>query len=234
MVWIRLKENNHIESPIAKFLPTNFYEEAKKIFPDLASQSTLLLVAGSYKKAWEILGRLRIEIAHTLKMIVPNQLNFSWVTDFPLLERSEDGHSWHAMHHPFTSPQAGWESLEKDKIKARAYDIILNGVELGGGSIRIHDKTTQKKLFDMLGLTDEETQEKFGFLLQAQELGFPPHGGIALGLDRLVALLTGCASIREVIAFPKTQRGYDPMMHAPTAVASDQLVEYGLRISLNK
>ena len=134
------------------------------------------------------------------------------------------------MHHPFTSPQEGWEQLEPAEMKARAYDVILNGVELGGGSIRIHDATMQDKMFDLLGLSKEQAKSKFGFLLQAQELGFPPHGGIALGLDRLIMLMTNSQSIREVIAFPKTARGYDPIMEAPTPVDEKQLREYGLRL----
>ena len=135
-----------------------------------------------------------------------------------------------SAHHPFTSPQ-GWDELDPSKMKARAYDIVLNGIELGGGSIRIHDREKQQKIFKILGLSDEQTQAKFGFLLEALELGFPPHGGVALGLDRLLMLLTQSQSIRDVIAFPKTQRGYDPMMEAPTPVDEKMLREYGLRLS---
>lgn len=134
------------------------------------------------------------------------------------------------MHHPFTSPQADWEKLEPGQMKARAYDIILNGVELGGGSIRIHDPKIQAKVFELLGLTKEQTEKKFGFLLEAQTLGFPPHGGLGLGLDRLVMLLAGQKTIRQVIAFPKTQRMYDLMMQAPSEAEPDMLQEYGLRI----
>ena len=134
------------------------------------------------------------------------------------------------MHHPFTSPQEGWEKLEPGQMKARAYDVILNGVELGGGSIRIHNSEKQSKVFDLLGLTKEQAEKKFGFLLEAQTLGFPPHGGLGLGLDRLVMLLAGEKTIRQVIAFPKTQRMYDLMMQAPSEAEPNMLQEYGLRI----
>ncbi len=137
------------------------------------------------------------------------------------------------MHHPFTSPQDGWENQEPKDMKARAYDIVLNGVELGGGSIRIHDPNIQKKVFEKLGFDQLDMHDQFGFLLNAQELGFPPHGGIALGLDRFVMLLLNCKSIRDVIAFPKTQSGQEPMMQAPTKVGFEKLKEYGLRIIEN-
>src|SRR5205814_2488916 len=135
--------------------------------------------------------------------------------------------SWNAKHHPFTSPAQGWQDQERSDMKARAYDVVLNGIELGGGSIRIHDRNVQEKVFELLGLDKEEVNRKFGFLLEAQELGFPPHGGIALGVDRLIMLLTNSASIREVIAFPKTARGYDSMMECPTLVDDKHLKEYG-------
>jgi aspartyl-tRNA synthetase len=169
-------------------------------------------------------------LAETLQIIPKDELRFCWITDFPLFEYNEETGHWDATHHPFTSPCDGWESQHPSQMKARAYDIVLNGIELGGGSIRIHNRQIQQKVFELLGLSTQEVQNKFGFLLEAQELGFPPHGGIALGLDRFVMLLTQSQSIREVIAFPKTQRGYDLMMQAPTPVQSEQLVDYGLRL----
>lgn len=230
LLWMRVREENKIESPVSKFLGEDFFAELQKVFPNIARGSTVFLVAGPYHKAWETLGRLRLGLGQELNLISEKN-EFLWVTDFPLLEYDEEGKRWNAMHHPFTSPQAGWESLEPGQIKARAYDVVLNGIELGGGSIRIHNREMQQKVFDFLGLTNEQVQQKFGFLLTAQELGFPPHGGIALGIDRLIMLMTKSASIRDVIAFPKTQRGYDLMMNAPTPVDEAQLKEYGIRLS---
>ncbi len=230
LLWIRFKDENTIESPVSKFLPKDFFARVKKLFPELSQGDTLFLVAGNYKTAWEILGRLRLALANTLQLIPQDEHNFLWVTDFPLFEYDEKEKRLNAVHHPFTSPQDDWEKLEPIQIKSRAYDIIFNGVELGGGSIRIHNHDMQKKVFDLLGLDQKQAQNKFGFLLEAQELGFPPHGGIALGLDRLIMLLTQSKSIRDVIAFPKTQRGYDLMMGSPTPIEEKQLHEYGLKL----
>jgi aspartyl-tRNA synthetase len=229
LVWMRIKDEQTIESPITKFLPDGFIAQLKTIYHDVAVGSVIFMVAGEYKKAWEILGKMRLDIARALKLI-PNSMAFCWVTDFPLFEYDETTKRYNAMHHPFTSPQDGWQQQKPDQMKARAYDIIFNGIELGGGSIRIHDSRMQAQVFELLGLSAEQTQQKFGFLLEALEYGFPPHGGIALGLDRLIMLLAGCQSIREVIAFPKTQRGNDPMMEAPTPVLNEQLKDYGLRL----
>jgi len=229
LLWIRFKDGKP-DSPVAKFLPDNFLEKARTVFPDITEQSTLFLMAGKFKDTWTLLGRLRNAIAQELKMIPEREFNFCWITDFPLFEYDEEVKRWNAVHHPFTAPQQGWEQLDVADIKARAYDIVLNGIELGGGSIRIHDAAMQDKVFDLLGLSKEQARNKFGFLLDAQELGFPPHGGIALGIDRLIMLMCHARSIREVIAFPKTARGYDPLMASPTQVDPEQLREYGLRV----
>src|SRR5579863_485579 len=230
LLWIDLESPDKISSPVSKFLPADFFARALKTCDAVVNGSVLFIVAGEYEVAWEILGRLRQELAKELNIIPQDELNFSWVTDFPLLEYDAKDKCWNAKHHPFTSPAKGWEHQELGEIKARAYDVVLNGIELGGGSIRIHDRTVQEKVFKLLGLSAEEVALKFGFLLEAQELGFPPHGGIALGLDRFIMLLTNSASIREVIAFPKTARGYDPMMESPTPVDNKQLKEYGLQL----
>lgn len=234
LVWIKFDENMTPEAPIAKFLPQDFYKRIQHIIPDLSTQDTLFLIAAEYKDAWNQLGKLRLQLAHALQLYSPAEVNLLWVTDFPLLEFDKEAKRWSSVHHPFTSPQEGWENMEPSHMKARAYDIVFNGVELGGGSIRIHDGAIQKKIFDFLGMEHQEMERHFSFLLEAQELGFPPHGGIALGVDRLVMLLLQCQSIRDVIAFPKTASGMDPMMEAPTPVAAGKLAEYDLRIVPNK
>lgn len=230
LLWIRFNEECKHESPVANFLPENFFELVKStICPTLKAGDTIFLIAGEYEDAWTLLGRLRLEVAHDLQIIPHHELNFSWVIDFPMFEYNKDDQRWYSKHHPFTSPQAGWERLEQKDIKARAYDLVLNGIELGGGSIRIHDSVVQKKIFNMIGMSDEAAQSYFDFLLEAQEMGYPPEGGIAFGVDRLAMLLTNSKSIRDVIAFPKTQRASDPMMKSPSEVEEKKLELYGLK-----
>lgn len=229
LLWMRFKDENTIESPISNFLPADFFKRIKLSIPDLKPGSVLFVIAGEYKEAWTLLGRLRCQIAKELAMIPEGEFNFSWIVDFPLFEYDAENKRWDATHHPFTSPQEGWEHQQPGEMKARAYDVVLNGVELGGGSIRIHDAVVQDKVFALLGLSKDQVQKKFGFLLEAQQYGFPPHGGIALGLDRLIMLMTNASSIREVIAFPKTARGYDPLMDGPVELEESQLLEYGLK-----
>lgn len=229
LLWIRFDDAGLPDSPVAKFLPSNFLEQLQSICPQANRNTVLFAVAGPYKEAWTILGRLRLQLAHDLNLIDESKHHFMWVTDFPLFEWDEESKRWQSVNHPFTSPQQGWESLPEDQMKARAYDIIFNGFELGGGSIRIFNPEVQQKIFKLLGFSHEQTEKEFGFLLKAQELGFPPHGGLALGLDRLIMLLSNARSIRDVIAFPKTQRGLDVMMGAPTPVDDENLKEYGLK-----
>ncbi len=229
LLWIRFKDGK-ADSPVSKFLPDDFLQQVQKIMPETNEKTTLFVVAGQYDEAWTILGRLRLLLADDLKLIPKDQHKFLWVTDFPLFEYDKESKTWHAVHHPFTSPQDGWQNIEQKEMKARAYDLVLNGVELGGGSIRIHQADMQDQVFDLLGLSKETAQKKFGFLLEAQHLGFPPHGGIAFGIDRFIMLLTNSKSIRDVIAFPKTARGFDPLMEGPTEVDPAQLREYGLKV----
>jgi aspartyl-tRNA synthetase len=234
LVWIKFDTHMNPEAPIAKFLPEGFFNRIKDRISDLTKADTIFLIAADYKEAWTQLGKLRLQLAQSLKLYNPQEIKLLWITDFPLLEYDKETKSWSSVHHPFTSPQEGWERQNPEDMKARAYDIVFNGVELGGGSIRIHDPYIQKKIFDYLGLQKEEMERHFSFLLEAQELGFPPHGGIALGIDRLVMLLLNCQSIRDVIAFPKTQSGMDPMMDAPTAISNTKLIDYDLKVVAQK
>lgn len=234
LLWIRFNEQGQAESPVSKFLPEDFLQQVRQIIPTVKAGDTLFINAGKYSEAWTLLGRLRCAVAQELGMVNDDIFRFCWVTDFPLFEYDEADKRWNSVHHPFTSPQAGWEGKDFGDIKARAYDVVLNGYELGGGSIRIHDINFQKKMFGILGLDEAKMQEKFGALLNALELGCPPHGGLALGLDRIVMLLTKSKSIREVIAFPKTQRGHDAMMQAPGVIEEKDLALYGLKFMPKK
>ena len=234
MVWIRLNNEGALDSPVAKFLPHDFAERVKAVIPEFTTGDTLFVVAGSYKETWVQLGRLRVALGHELGLIPHEKLKFLWVTDFPLLEWDNDAKRWSSAHHPFTAPQEGWEEKKPGDITARSYDIVLNGIELGGGSIRIYTAEMQKKVFEFLGFDEKSLRTHFGFLFEAMELGFPPMGGIALGLDRLIMLLLNCSSIRDVIAFPKTNSGQDPMMDAPAPVEQKKLAEYGISLTVDK
>jgi len=193
----------------------------------------ILLVASDWHTVCSALGALRLHVGKKHELIDTTQFAFTWVVDFPLLEYNEEEKRLQALHHPFTSPHEDDNHLlESDplKVRSRAYDLVLNGTEIGGGSIRIHQETIQEKIFEILKIEKEEAQKKFGFLLRALTYGAPPHGGIALGLDRLTAMLLGLDSIRDVIAFPKTQKGTCPLTDAPTEVDKQQLKELNLSI----
>ena len=221
-----------LQSPVAKFLGPEVLEGLVRRF-ELGAGDLLLTIGDSPAVVAESLGRLRVKLGLELGLIDETLIRPVWVTDFPLLEYSEEEKRHVAVHHPFTAPMDEHLSLFEsapEKMRAKAYDLVINGHEVGGGSIRNHDRETQQKVFDALGFSPEQARERFGFLLEALEFGTPPHGGIAFGFDRLIMLLTGADSIREVIAFPKTQRAQCLMTGAPAAVDPVQLQELGLRL----
>ncbi len=229
-------EENEIKSPIKKFLSE---EDINNILALTQAQvgDTIFCVADKYLKACDSLGHLRLELGKRLNLIDEDKLNFLWVTEFPLLEWDDETNRYYAMHHPFTAPlecDIPLMTTEPGKVRARAYDMVLNGVEIGGGSIRIHERDLQEKMFALLNMSPEQYNEQFGCLLGAFEYGAPPHGGLAFGVDRLVMLMGKRESIRDVIAFPKTQNAMDLMVEAPSEVAEAQLKELALNISLTK
>ncbi len=224
-------ENGEWHSPIAKFFTADEIAAMNKAYG--AEEGDLLLfVADKPKVVNDSLGKLRNLLAKNLGLLDKNNFVFVWITDFPLLEWDEDEKRWAAVHHPFTAPMdedVDYVESDPGRCRAKAYDLVLNGNEIGGGSIRIHQEVIQSLMFKMLGHSEEDKREKFGFLLDALEYGTPPHGGIAFGLDRLVMLLTGSDSIRDVIAFPKTQKGTCLMSEAPSTVDDKQLRELGIK-----
>jgi len=231
LVWIKVGVDE-ITSSVNKFFDQDQLKHLTSVF-DAKSGDLILIAADKSKVVFDSLGFLRRDIAGKMGLLDDTVYNLLWVVDFPLYEHDEETGQYYAMHHPFTSPKIEDIPLldtDPGKVKAKAYDIIMNGVELGGGSIRIHDKNLQKKMFDVLGLSDEECQEKFGFLLEAFRYGTPPHGGLAYGLDRLVMLLSWEHSIREVIAFPKNQSAQCMVSEAPSIAEEAQLTELGIKL----
>ncbi|RIM23612.1 aspartate--tRNA ligase [Staphylococcus chromogenes] len=231
LAWVKVVEDG-LNGPIARFFDETHVDKLQSLTQAKAGD-LVLFVADSKEVVAQSLGALRVKLAKELNLLDPNQFNFLWVTDWPLLEYDEESHRYVAAHHPFTSPKP--EDLDRlesapETVQAQAYDIVLNGFELGGGSIRIHDGEIQSKMFKALGFSEESAQEQFGFLLDAFKFGAPPHGGIAIGLDRLVMLLTGASNLRDTIAFPKTASATDLLTDAPSEVSEKQLDELSLRI----
>ena len=231
LAWIKITEEG-FNSPIAKFFNEEEQQQLMQAF-NAKPGDLLLFVADKKQIVADSLGALRLKLGKELQLIDESKFNFLWVTDWPLLEYDEDEGRYTAAHHPFT--MAVREDLplletEPGKVRAQAYDIVLNGYELGGGSIRIFERDIQERMFRALGFSDESAREQFGFLLDAFEYGTPPHGGIALGLDRFIMLLAGRTNLRDTIAFPKTQSASDPLTNAPSEVSESQLKE--LKISI--
>ena len=234
MAWLQFPAEGGVKSSIAKFFSDENIEAIKKA-AEVEAGDLLLFVADKPSVVAASLGALRIEMAKRRGLIDPDKLAFTWVVDFPMFEYNEEEKRYVAMHHPFTAPRDEDLPLlltNPGKVYAKAYDMVLNGTEIGGGSIRIHRRDVQKKVFEAIGLSDEEAQEKFGFMMNAFEYGAPPHGGLAFGLDRLIMIMAQRDSIRDVIAFPKTQSASDLMTQAPNDVDEKQLRELHIKTSL--
>ncbi len=232
LIYAKYNEDGSFKSSVDKF----FDQEALKGWAEKMNAKPgdlLLVLSGETDKVRKQLGELRLEMGNKLELRDPTVFAPLWVVDFPLLEWDEDSGRYHAMHHPFTSPKVediDMLDTKPGEVRANAYDLVINGTEIGGGSIRIHNRDLQKLMFKHLGFTDEDAQDQFGFLMNAFEYGAPPHGGIALGFDRLVALFGGQDSIRDFIAFPKNNSGRDMMIDSPSVIADDQLNELKLKV----
>lgn len=236
LAWIGLNKDGSLKCQITKFLGEDKIREIGK-FCEAENGDLILIIADKPKVVAQALGELRLEMARRMNLIDENEFCFRWVTDFPMFEYSEEDKRWVAEHHPFTAPRdedVQYLLTDPSKVYAKAYDMVLNGVEAGGGSLRIYQEELQEKVFKAIGITHEEVQEKFGFLLDAFRYGAPPHAGIALGLDRLVMLMLRLGSIRDVIAFPKTQSAIDQMTQAPSEVVDMQLKELHIRVDVKK
>ena len=233
LAYLSVQEDGSYKSSFAKFMTE---EELKNLVAAMDGKpgDLLLFAADKNKIVWNVLGALRLEIAKELDLLDPNQYNFLWITEFPLLEWSDEENRYMAMHHPFTMPmEEDWDKIDTDPgaVRAKAYDIVLNGTELGGGSVRIHQSDIQEKMFEVLGFTKERAHEQFGFLLDAFSYGVPPHAGLAYGVDRMIMHMVHADSIRDVIAFPKVKDASDLMSEAPGTVDEKQLEELGIQIT---
>ena len=234
LAYVCINEDGSFKSSFSKFMKD---EEMATLIEKMNGKpgDLLLFAADKNKIVWNVLGALRLKLAEDLEMLDPNQYNFLWITEFPLLEWSEEENRFMAMHHPFTMPmEEDWDKIDSDPgaVRAKAYDIVLNGTELGGGSVRIHQDDIQEKMFEVLGFTKERAHEQFGFLLDAFSYGVPPHAGLAYGVDRLIMHMVHADSIRDVIAFPKVKDASDLMSEAPGVVDEKQLEELGIAISI--
>ena len=232
LAYIAIHEDGTVKSSFAKFMTD---DEMKALIETMGGENgdLLLFAADKNKVVWDTLGALRLELARQMELLDKNEYKFLWVTEFPLLEWSEEQNRYTAMHHPFTMPmEEDLQYIDSDpgRVRAKAYDIVLNGNEIGGGSVRIFDQDIQSKMFEVLGFTEEQAQEQFGFLLTAFKYGVPPHAGLAYGLDRLVMLMAKQDSIRDVIAFPKVKDASDLMTEAPGHVDAKQLEELGIAV----
>jgi aspartyl-tRNA synthetase len=228
LAYLVYDESGEVRSPIAKFL-SDAELEALRGEPG----STVLFGAGEPAQVARVLGALREHLARELDLIQPGVFEFVWITDFPMFDWSEEDERWAAVHHPFTRPTAEWEGdFEREPAAARAlaYDLVVNGNEIGGGSVRMHEPQLQSRVFGVLQLSEEEQRAKFGFLLDALAMGAPPHGGIAFGIDRMLMVVADEPNLRDVIAFPKNQAGFDPMSGAPSEISQEQLDELGIRV----
>ena len=232
LAYMAVEADGSIKSSFAKFMKEEEIEGLKKAL-DAKPGDMLFFAADTNKIVWDTLGALRVELANQLGLLKKDDYRFLWVTEFPLLEWSDEENRFKAMHHPFTAPMdEDWQYIDSDpgRVRAKAYDIVLNGTEIGGGSVRIHQADIQSKMFDVLGLSKEVANERFGYLLEAFKYGVPPHAGLAYGLDRVVMLMVGADSIRDVIAFPKVKDASDLMTNAPDKVDDAQLKELGIKI----
>ncbi len=232
LVWA-FREGDGWRSPTSKFLSV---EELSALNAELGAEEgdLLLIVADAAKTANSVLAQLRLDLAARFDLIEPESHSFCWIVDWPLFHRNEETGSWDPLHHPFTAPEGALDPADPGAARAQAYDIVWNGQEIGGGSIRISDPGVQKLAFAAMGIDDAEAEARFGFLLEAFRYGAPPHGGIAYGFDRIVQRILDADSIRDVIAFPKAASGADPLTGAPAPVDPTQLRELGLRVDTQK